>query len=293
MRSELSELAIFALVAEEKSFTRAGVHLGLSQSAVSHRMRSLEARLGLQLLARTTRSVSPTATGAALLRDLNPALQRIEQSLAAAQHLKERPAGKLRLVLSQAAARLVLLPKLVPFAAAYPEIELDVTSSTEMVDLVAGGYDAGIHIGEFVERDMIAVRVGPDMQLAVVGSPAYFQSHKKPRSPQDLKDHTRIALRLRKGAVYRWEFQKGTRSSNVNPQARMTFSDPDLGIQAALAGLGLIMTMEPLVAALTAKGHLVRVLSDWCPSFPGYFLYYPSRRNQPSALKALIETLRM
>lgn len=293
MRNELSELAIFAVVAEEKSFTRAGARLGLSQSAVSHMMRTLEAKLGLQLLARTTRSVSPTAAGTALLHDLNPALERIEQSLAAACTLRDRPTGKVRLVLSQAAARLVLFSKLETFATAYPEIELDVTSSTEMVDLVAGGYDAGIHIGEFIERDMIAVRVGRDMQLAVVGSPEYFKSNKEPRSPHDLKNHACIALRLRKGAVYRWEFQKGRRSLNVNPQGRLTFSDPDLAIKAALAGLGLVMTMEPLVAAMIAEDQLVRVLSDWCPSFPGYFLYYPSRRNQPSALKALIETLRI
>ncbi len=293
MGNELSELAIFAIVAEEKSFTRAGARLGLSQSAVSHMMRGLEAKLGLQLLARTTRSVSPTTAGSAILDDLYPALERIEQSIAAAKNLKERPAGKVRLVLSEAAARMVLLQKLESFASAYPDIELDVTSSTEMVDLVAGGFDAGIHIGEFIERDMIAVRVGPDLQVAVVGSSDYFEGHAKPRSPNDLKEHSCIALRLRKGVVSRWEFQKGRRVVNVNPHGRLTFSDPSLAVQAALAGLGLVMTMEPLVTEMMAEGRLVRVLTDWCQSFPGYFLYYPSRRNQPAALKALIETLRV
>lgn len=293
MRSGLGELSAFSVVAEEKSFTRAGARLGLSQSAVSHMMRTLEAKIGIELLARTTRSVSPTAAGAALLEALRPALEQIERSLASAKDLRERPAGKIRLVLSQAAARLVLSSKLESFAKAYPEIELDVTSSPEVIDIVAEGYDAGIHIGEFIERDMIAVRVSPNMQLAVVGSPAYFQIHKKPRSPADLKIHKCIALRLRKGAVYRWEFSKGGRSIIVTPHGRLTCSDPDLATQAAAQGLGLMMTLEPVVAPKIADGSLVRVLTDWCPAFPGYFLYYPSRRNQPSALKALIETLRV
>ena len=293
MQSDLSELAVFALVAEEKNFTRAGVRLGLSQSAVSHMMRTLEARLGVRLLARTTRSVSPTAAGSALLVDLNPALKRIEQSLAVARQSTDRPTGKIRLVLSEAAARLVLFSKFHAFATAYPEIELDVTSSTEMVDLVAESYDCGIHLGEFIERDMTAVRVGPDMQLAVVGSPDYFANRKRPRTPHDLKDHACLALRLRKGAVYRWEFRKGVKAVNVNPKGRFTFSDPHLALEAALKGLGLMTTLEPLVEGLIAQGKLIRVLADWCPGFPGYFLYYPSRRNQPSALKALIEALRI
>jgi DNA-binding transcriptional LysR family regulator len=206
MRGELGELSAFAVVAEEKNFTRAGTRMGLSQSAVSHMMRTLEAKIGIELFARTTRSVSLTAAGAALLEDLRPALEQIERSLASAKNLRERPAGKIRLVLSQAAARLVLYSKLESFAKTYPEIELDVTSSAEVVNIVAEGYDAGIHVGEFIERDMIAVRVSPNMQLAVVGSPANFQMHKKPRSPADLKSHQCIALRLRKGTIYRRPF---------------------------------------------------------------------------------------
>ena len=293
MRGELSELSAFAIVAEEKSFTRAGARMGLSQSAVSHMMRTLEAKIGIELLARTTRSVSPTAAGAALLEDLRPALERIERALASAKDLRERPAGRVRLVLSQAASRLVLSSKLESFLRAYPEIELDVTSSPEVVDIVAEGYDAGIHLGEYIERDMIAVRVSPNMQLAVVGSAAYFQTRKKPRSPADLKNHLCIAMRLRRGAVYRWEFTKGHRSITVTPHGPLTCSDPDLAVLAAIQGLGLMMTLEPVVSSQIADGSLVRVLTDWCPAFPGYFLYYPSRRNQPTALKALIEELRL
>jgi DNA-binding transcriptional LysR family regulator len=293
MRNELSELAIFSIVAKERSFTRAGARLGLSQSAVSHMMRTLEKKLGIQLLARTTRSVSPTAAGSALLRNLNPALELIEQSLAEARNLRDHPAGKIQLVLSRTAARLILLPKLTAFSQAFPDIELDITCSNDTIDLIAGQFDAGIHIGEFIQRDMIAVKVSRDMRLAVVGSPAYFESREIPKSPADLKEHSCIALRLRKSGVYRWEFEKGRRSVTVNPRGPLTFSDSDFAIQAALEGAGLMMTMEAQVEEHVSKGNLLSVLRDWCPTFPGYFLYYPSRRNQPAALIALINALRL
>ena len=293
MRNELSELATFSIVAEERSFTRAGARLGLSQSAVSHMMRTLEKKLGIQLLARTTRSVSPTTAGSALLRNLNPALERIEQSLAEARNLRDHPAGKIQLVLSRTAARLILLPKLTAFSQAFPDIELDITCSNDTIDLIAGQFDAGIHIGEFIQRDMIAVKVSRDMRLAVVGSPAYFKSRKIPKSPGDLKEHLCIALRLRKSGVYRWEFEKGRRSLTVNPRGPLTFSDSDFAIQATLEGAGLMMTMEAQIEEHVSKGDLVSVLRDWCPTFPGYFLYYPSRRNQPAALIALINALRL
>jgi len=292
MKNDLGDLAVFAIVAEERSFTRAATRLGVSQSALSHTMRGLEKRLGLQLLARTTRSVSPTATGAALLDDLAPALERIERSLAEARKLRERPAGRIRLVLSRSAAHMVLLPKLAQFVRAYPEIVLEVASSNDPVDLVAGGYDAGIQIGELIQRDMIAVRVSGDMRLAAVGSPEYFKSHKIPRTPRDLKDHTCIGFRFRSG-IYRWEFEKGRRAVTVNPQGPATFDDSDLVVQAVLRGIGIGMAMEATLAGLLARGRLIQVLRDWCPVFPGYFLYYPSRRNQPAALTALIHTLRL
>jgi DNA-binding transcriptional LysR family regulator len=292
MRNDLGELAAFAAVAGERSFTRAAGRLGVSQSALSHTVRGLERRLGLQLLARTTRSVAPTAAGAALLEDLAPALERIERSLAEAQQRRERPAGRIRLILSRTAAQLVLLPKLAQFARAYPEIVLEVTTSNDPADLVAGQYDAGVQIGEFIQRDMIAVRVSRDVRLAVVGSPEYFRSHKIPRTPRDLKDHACIGFRFSSG-LYRWEFEKGRKVLTVSPQGPVSFDDPDLVIQAVLRGMGIGTAMEATLAPLIAKGRLMQVLEDWCPPFPGFFLYYPSRRNQPAALTALIQALRL
>ena len=292
MRNDLGELAEFAAVAEERSFTRAAVRLGISQSALSHSIRGLEKRLGLQLLARTTRSVSPTAAGTALLQDLAPALERIERSLAEARKRRESPAGRIRLIIPRTAAYMVLLPKLAQFARTYTEIVLEVTSSNDPVDLVAGEYDAGIQIGEFIQRDMIAVRVSKDLRLAVVGSPEYFKSCKIPRTPRDLKDHACIGFRFSSG-IYRWEFEKGRKTVTVNPQGPVTFDDSDLVIRAVLNGVGIGMAMEEPLAEMIAKGRLVQVLRDWCPTFPGYFLYYPSRRNHPAALTALINTLRL
>ena len=292
MKNDLGELAAFAVVAEERSFTRAAARLGISQSALSHSMRGLEKRLGLQLLARTTRSVSPTAGGTALLQDLTPALERIERSLAEARKRRESPTGRIRLIIPRTATYMVLLPKLARFVRTYPEIVLEVTSSNDPVDLVAGEYDAGIQIGEFIQRDMIAVRVSKDLRLAVVGSPEYFKARKIPRTPRDLKDHACIGFRFSSG-IYRWEFEKGRKALTINPQGPVTFDDPDLVVQAVLNGVGIATTVEQPISEIIAKGHLVQVLRDWCPTFPGYFLYYPSRRNQPAALAALINTLRL
>jgi DNA-binding transcriptional LysR family regulator len=292
MKNDLGELSAFTIVAEERSFTRAAARLGISQSALSHSIRGLEKRLGLQLLARTTRSVSPTVAGAALLQDLSPALERIERAVAETRKQKERPAGRIRLIIPRTATRIVIMPKLAQFARAYPEIVLEVTSSNDPVDLVAGQYDAGVQLGEFIQRDMIAVRVTREMRLAVVGSPQYFKFHDIPRKPQDLKDHSCIGFRFGSG-LYRWEFEKGRKTLTVSPQGSASFDDPELVIQAVLNGVGIGTAMEETLASPIAKGQLVQVLKDWCPTFPGYFLYYPSRRNQPAALAALIETLRL
>jgi DNA-binding transcriptional LysR family regulator len=292
MRNDLSDLAAFAVIAQERSFTRAAQRLGISQSALSHSMRGLEKRLGLQLLARTTRSVSPTAAGDALLEDLTPALGQIERSLSEARKLRDHPAGRIRLVMPRGAVAMVLMPKLARFAAQYPEVVLDVTTANDPIDIVASGYDAGVQIGEYIQRDMIAVRVSGDLRLVVFGTPAYFKSHAAPQIPGDLKDHSCIAFRLGSG-VYRWEFEKGRRALTVYPQGPVSFDDSELVIQAALLGLGLGMAPEIQVLDLIRKGRLVQVLTDWCPSFPGYFLYYPSKRNQPAALAALIDTLRL
>ena len=288
----MGELSAFAIVAQERSFTRAAARLGVSQSALSHSMRGLEKRLGLQLLARTTRSVSPTAAGATLLQDLAPALERIEVAVAETRKQRESPAGRIRLVIPRTATRMVILPKLAQFALTYPEIVLEVTSSNDPVDLVAGEYDAGVQLGEFIQRDMIAVRVTREMRLAVVGSPQYFKSHCLPRKPQDLKDHSCIGFRFGDG-LYRWEFEKGRKALTVSPQGPVSFDDPELVIQAVLKGVGIGTAMEETLKAMISEGRLIQVLKDWCPTFPGYFLYYPSRRHQPAALSALIDALRL
>lgn len=292
MRNNLAELAAFATVSEERSFTRAATRLGVSQSALSHSMRGLEKRLGIQLLARTTRSVSPTAAGAVLLQDLTPALERIERAVAKARKQRETPSGRLRIIVPRTATKMVIIPKLAGFARTYPEIVLEITSSNDPVDLVAGEYDAGVQLGEFIQRDMIAVRVTKEMRLAVVGSPAYFKSNTVPRRPQDLKEHLCIGFRF-SNRLYRWEFEKGRKALTVSPQGPASFDDPDLVIRAVLDGVGIGAAMEDTLTNLIADGRLVQVLKDWCPSFPGYFLYYPSRRNQPAALAALIDTLRL
>jgi DNA-binding transcriptional LysR family regulator len=292
MRNDLGELSAFATVAQERSFTRAAVRLGISQSALSHSMRGLEKRLGVQLLARTTRSVSATAAGAALLREVAPALERIEQAVAEARKQRETPSGRIRLIIPRTATKTVILPKLAQFVRDYPEVVLEVTSSNDPVDLVAGEYDAGVQLGEFIQRDMIAVGVTREMRLGVVGSPKYFESHPIPRKPQDLKDHACIGFRFSNG-LYRWEFEKGRTALTVSPQGPASFDDPDLVIQAALNGVGIGTAMEDSLTDLIAEGRLTQVLRDWCPSFPGYFLYYPSRRNQPAALAALIDSLRL
>jgi DNA-binding transcriptional LysR family regulator len=292
IRNDLSELSAFAAIAEERSFTRAAARLGMSQSALSHAMRGLEKRLGIQLLARTTRSVSPTAAGATLLLELAPAFERIERAVAETRQQRESPSGRIRIIIPRTATHMVILPKLAQFVRAYPEIVLEVTSSNDPVDLVAGEYDAGVQLGEFIQRDMIAVPVTPKMRLAIFGAPEYFQSHPIPKHPQDLKDHSCVGFRFASG-LYRWEFEKGRKALTVSPQGPASFDDPDLVVQAVLEGVGIGSSMEHTISPLIAEGRLVQVLRDWCPPFPGYFLYYPSRRNQPAALAALIEALRV
>jgi DNA-binding transcriptional LysR family regulator len=292
MRNDFAELSAFAIVAEERSFTRAAARLGVSQSALSHAIRGTEKRLGIQLLARTTRSVSPTAAGAALLQELAPAFEKIERALGEARKQRDTPSGRIRLIIPRTATQMVILPKLARFARTYPEIVLEITSSNDPVDLVAGQFDAGVQLGEFIQKDMIAIRVTREMRLAVVGSPEYFASNAIPRHPQDLKDHSCIGFRF-SNSLYRWEFEKGRKALAVSPQGPASFDDPDLVIQAVLNGVGIGTAMEDTLTDLIAGGSLIQVLRDWCPSFHGYFLYYPSRRNQPAALAALIETLRL
>ena len=291
MKSELNELAAFATVARERSFTRAAAKLGVSQSALSHTIRGLEQRLELRLLARTTKSVAPTAAGAALLQDLSPALEQIADALDRARSVRHRPAGRLRIVMSRSAAVMVMLPRLAAFAEAYPDVVLDVVTVTGPVDLVAGEFDAGIQLGEYIQKDMIAVRVSPDLRLAVVGSPGYFSSRSIPREPKDLNEHRCITLRL-PGGPYRWEFERGRKSVTIGVNGPLVIDDTHLVIQAALAGVGLGLVYEEQVAEDIADGRLVRVLEDWTPPIPGFFMYYPSRHHQPAALSALVTALR-
>jgi DNA-binding transcriptional LysR family regulator len=287
----LDVLGAFVAVAEERSFTKAAVRLGVSTSALSHAIRGLEESIGVRLLARTTRSVAPTEAGDQLLAQVGPALGDIRTALNGIGRLRERPGGRLRVVMPRLAASMVLLPRLARFAREYPDVVLDVTTDSRPVDIVAGRFDAGIDIGEFIQRDMIAVRVSPDQRAAIVASPAYFKAHSKPRKPQDLLQHRCIGCR-HGTALYRWEFEKGGKEVTVGVPGPVVLDDVDLMVRAALDGIGIAFAFEEQVASLLAKRHLVRVLEDWCPPWPGYFIYYPSRRHQPPGLSALIETLR-
>ena len=290
---ELSALSAFLAVAEERSFTRAAKRQRVSPSALSHAIRGLEERLGVRLLARTTRSVAPTDAGEQFLARLRPALGDIRGALELLSGLRDRPAGRVRLLVSPLAAMLVLAPKLGRFARDYPDVVLDVTTDENRVDLVAGRFDAGLHLGEFIERDMIAIRVSRDLRPAIVGSPRYFESHPKPRSPRDLPGHPCINFRHGTAGVYRWEFDKGNESLTVGVNGPLIVDSVDVMIRAAVDGVGLAFTTEEHAAPQLASGALVRVLDDWCPPFPGFFLYYPSRRQLPAALSALIVSLRL
>ena len=292
-RDELSVLAAFLAVAEERSFTRAAKKLGVSTSALSHSMRGLEERIGVRLLSRTTRSVTPTDAGEQLIARLRPALGEIGGALEQLSALRGTPAGRVRLVVPRIAALTVLAPKLGEFARRYPDVVLDVTTVDGHIDLVSAGFDAGIQFGEFIEKDMIAVRVSRDQRPAIVGAPTYFASHTKPRSPRDLTEHRCINFRHGSEGIYRWEFEKGRQSLTVSVKGPLVVDDLEVVTRAALDGVGLAFMAEEHAAPYLAAGTLVRVLEDWCQPYPGFFLYYPSRRQQPAALSALIATLKL
>src|SRR6267154_881749 len=293
VRDELSVLSAFLAVAEERSFTRAAKRLGVSTSAVSHAMRGLEERFGVRLLARTTRSVAPTDAGAQLITRLRPALGDIRGALDLIKGFRDRPAGRVRLVVSPIAATTVLAPQLGQFARAYPDVVLDVTTDESRVDLVAGRFDAGIHFGEFIERDMITFRVSKDHRPAIVGSPRYFESHEKPVHPRDLTKHRCINFRHGSAGVYRWEFVMGKQALTVAVNGPLIVDDVELMVRAAIDGVGLAFVSDDRTTHHVASGALIRVLEDWCPPFPGFFLYYPRQRQLSAALAALIETLRL
>ena len=290
---ELNVLSAFLAVAEERSFTRAAKQLSVSPSALSHAIRDLEERLGVRLLARTTRSVAPTDAGEQLLARLRPALGDIRSALDLIAGLRGRPVGRLRLLVSPLAAKTVLAPKLGQFARDYPDVVLDVTTDESRVDLVSAGFDAGIHLGEFIQKDMVVIRVSPDRRPAIVGAPSYFASHPKPASPRELTNHRCINYRHGSAGVYRWELDRGKESLTVAVDGPLIVDDVELIIRAAIDGVGLAFMAEETAAPYLASGALVRVLEDWCPPYPGFFLYYPSQRQLPAALSALIETLRV
>ncbi len=292
-RADVNDLLAFLAVARERSFTRAAAQLGVSQSALSHTVRGLEARLGLRLLTRTTRSVAPTEAGERLLRTVGPRFEEIDAELASLSELREKPAGTVRITAGEHAADAVLLPALERFIPDYPDVKVEVVVDNGLTDIVAGRYDAGVRLGEHVAKDMIAARIGPDMRMAVVGTPSYFAKRPQPRAPGDLTAHACINLRLPTlGGLYAWEFEKGRRELKVRVEGQLVFSSPALSLKAAVAGLGLAYLPEDRVQAHLADGQLIRVLADWCPPFPGYHLYYPSRRQPTPAFAVLVDALR-
>jgi DNA-binding transcriptional LysR family regulator len=292
-RGHLDDLMAFLAVAREKSFTKAAAKLGVSQSALSHTVRELEARLGVRLLTRTTRSVAPTAAGERLLNTLAPRFEEIEAELAAVSELRDKPAGSIRITATEYAADAVLLPKLTKLLRDYPDIKVEIIIDYGLTDIVAQRFDAGVRSGEQVAKDMIAVRIGPDLRMAVVGAPSYFKTRPEPRTPQDLIGHNCITLRLpTHGGLYAWEFEKGNRELKVRVEGQLTYNTTGQMLNAALAGLGLAFLPEGLAQPHFTKGRLERVLADWCQPYSGFHLYYPSRRQPSAAFALLVEALR-
>ena len=292
-RENLNDLLAFLAVARERSFTRAAAQLGVSQSALSHTMRGLEARLGLRLLTRTTRSVAPTEAGERLLRTVGPRFEEIDAELAALSELREKPAGTIRITAGEHAAEAVLWPALERLLPDYPDIKVEIIIDYGLTDIVAERYDAGVRLGEQVAKDMIAVRIGPDMRMAVVGAPSYFAKRPPPTTPQDLTAHDCINIRLPTyGGLYAWEFEKAGRELKVRVEGQLVFNNIALSLNAALAGIRPGLPARGSGAAAPRRGRLVRVLADWCPPFSGYHLYYPSRRQPTPAFALLVDALR-
>jgi|SRR6516165_4668405 DNA-binding transcriptional LysR family regulator len=293
VRENVNDLLAFLAVAREQSFTRAAAQLGVSQSALSHTIRQLETRLGLRLLTRTTRSVSPTEAGERLLQNVGPRFDEIDAELVALSELREKPAGTIRITATDYAIDTLIWPKLVKFLPKYPDIKVELIGDYGLSDIVAERYDAGVRLGEQVAKDMISVRIGPDVRFAVVGAKSYFAKHSPPTTPQDLVGHTCINLRLPTyGGLYAWEFAKDGREMKVRVEGQLIFNSIFHILNAAVAGFGLAHLPEDLAEPYLAKGRLQRVLEDWCPPWPGYHLYYPSRRQSSPAFALLVDALR-
>jgi DNA-binding transcriptional LysR family regulator len=293
-RDDLYDMLWFLAVAEERSFTRAAAKLGTSQSTLSQTIKRLETRMGLRLLARTTRSVSPTEAGERLMRTLAPHINDIEAEVDDLMAFRDKPSGLVRITLANYALESVVWPKLRPVMMQYPDIKLELNCDDGMNNIVEERFDAGVRLGESVDKDMIAVRIGPDWRLVVVGSPGYFAEHPAPDNPEQLIQHTCINQRhISSGALYAWEFAKDGRDLRIRVDGQLTFNGSYAQVDAALAGYGLAYLPESIVAPHIASGALVQVLDDWSPMFSGYYLYYPSRRQNSPAFAAIIDALRM
>ncbi|MBS0969377.1 LysR family transcriptional regulator [Chimaeribacter arupi] len=293
LKENFNELLTFLMVAREKSFTKAAAKLGVSQSSLSHSIKALEARLNTRLLTRTTRSVAPTEIGERLMACLEPRLADLEQALASVIQLNGIAAGNIRLSAGEHAARSLLWPKLKPFLLAHPQINVELEVNNGFVDIVDDRFDAGVRLGESIHKDMVAVRIGPDMRMVVVGSPAYFAAHGTPQTPHELQQHRCINMRLpTAGGLYHWEFEKDGKPLRVRVEGQLTFNLLSERIDAVLCGFGLAFVPEDMVQDAIKSGALVQVLEAWCPLFPGYYLYYPSRKQHPAAFALMIEALR-
>jgi len=292
-REELVDLNAFVTVAEEQSFTRAAAKLGTSQSALSHTIGRLEARIGVRLLTRTTRRVAPTEAGERLLKSLGPALGNIAEALATLSELREKPAGTIRITTSEHAAHQVLWPALERLLPLYPDVHVEMNIEGGFTDIVEQRYDAGVRLGESIAKDMVAVRIGPDLRMAVVGSPGYFERRPRPKTPQDLADHQCINLRQpTSGGLYAWELEQDGRELRVRVDGQLAFNNVQMILRAAVSGFGLACVLDDHIKPHVDKGRLVRVLEDWCPPFSGYHLYYPSRRQPSAAFVLLVDALR-
>ncbi len=288
-----NELAAFVMVARERSFTRAAAKLGVSQSALSQTIRGLEERLGLRLLTRTTRSVSPTEAGHRLFSTVAPRFEEIALELASLSQLRDKPSGTIRINAGEHSAISLLQPALSKLLPANPDIRVEIVVDYGLTDIVAEGFDAGVRLGDQVAKDMIAVRIGPDLRMAVVGSPEYFARYPVPRSPQDLTGQNCIGIRLPTyGGIFPWDLDKDGHEVNVRIEGQLVFNNISLRLQSALDGLGLTYLPEDQVLPYIERGQLIRVMEDWCGPFPGYHLYYPSRRHSSPAFALLVETLR-
>jgi DNA-binding transcriptional LysR family regulator len=291
-RAHLSQLAVLAAVAQSGSFRRAARELGIAPSAISHAVASLEGSLGVRLLARTTRSVAPTEAGTRLLERLRPALCEIDLALEAAIETRDRPAGNLRLTVPRTAAYLVLAPRLGGFAKAYPDIVLDIVIEDRFTDVVEAGFDAGVRLGESLQRDMIAVRIGPPIRGTVVGAPSYFETMPRPLHPRDLTRHRCLRFRFSSGVIYRWEFEKDGEEIEMQVEGPLVLGEDQLIVKAAVDGAGLAFVFEEYVEDAISDGRLLRILEDWCPPFDGFHVYYPSRRQMRPALRAFVDFFR-